>query len=95
MGELIGLLAGALTTISFVPQLVHTVRTKDTKSISLGMYIIFCTGVLFWTIYGFFIQALPVIGWNLVTLVLASCILFFKIKQVLHDKRESSPIKPL
>jgi len=77
---LVGLVAGALTTIAFLPQLLHTWRTKSAKDISLGMFLTFCTGVLLWLIYGFMIQSLPVILANGVTLVLAGVILVLKLK---------------
>lgn len=78
--HLLGLIAGTLTAISFLPQVVKTWKTKSTKDISLGMFIVFCIGVFLWFIYGICIRALPVIVANLVTLVLASTILVFKIR---------------
>ena len=77
---LVGLAAGILTTIAFLPQLLHTWRTKSAKDISLGMFLTFCTGVLLWMIYGFMIQSLPVMLANGVTLVLAGAILVLKLK---------------
>jgi len=77
---LLGLIAGTLTTIAFVPQLVKTWKTRSTKDVSLGMFSIFCTGVLLWLIYGVLIQSVPVALANGVTLVLAGAILFLKLK---------------
>ena len=77
---LIGLAAGILTTIAFLPQLILTAKTRATKDISLGMFVTFCVGVLLWLIYGLMIQALPVILANGVTLVLAGAILVLKLK---------------
>lgn len=76
----IGLLAGALTTIAFLPQVLKTWKTKSTKDISLGMFLTLCTGVFLWIIYGFLQQDLPVVIANVATLSLASIILWFKIK---------------
>ncbi len=76
----VGLVAGTLTTIAFLPQLIHTWQTKSAKDVSLSMFLIFCTGVLLWLIYGFMIQSLPVILANGVTLVLAGAILALKLK---------------
>lgn len=76
---IIGLLAGALTTIAFLPQAIKTWKTKSAKDISLGMYLIFCTGVILWLIYGILISDLPVILANSVTLVFALSILYFKL----------------
>ena len=76
----LGLAAGALTTFSFVPQAVKVWRTRDTRAISLWMFVIFCAGVLLWAIYGVLIGSIPVIVANVVTLVLALTILAFKLR---------------
>ena len=80
MIETIGLIGACLTTLSFLPQVIQTWKTKRTKDISLPMYTTFTVGVFLWLIYGIFINSTPVIAANSVTLVLASCILFLKIK---------------
>lgn len=77
---ILGLLAGALTTIAFLPQLIQTWKTRSAKDVSLGMFLIFTTGVLLWVIYGLIIQSLPIIAANTVTLVLAGAILVLKLK---------------
>jgi MtN3 and saliva related transmembrane protein len=76
----VGLVAGILTTIAFVPQVRHTWQTKSAKDISLRMFLLFCTGVLLWLIYGYLIQSLPVMLANGVTLVLSGAILVMKLK---------------
>ncbi|WP_413166498.1 SemiSWEET transporter [Capilliphycus salinus ALCB114379] len=76
----IGLLAGSLTTIAFLPQVIKTWKTKSTRDVSLEMFVIFCTGVFLWIVYGALIGDLPVVAANIVTLSLASTILFFKLK---------------
>ena len=76
---IIGLAAGFCTTAAFLPQAVKTWRTKSAKDLSLGMYLIFCTGVLLWLIYGILISDLPIILTNTVTLILALSILYFKL----------------
>lgn len=76
----IGLLAGTLTTISFLPQAIKTWRSKSAKDLSLSMFLTFCLGVFLWFIYGIFISDLPVILTNFLTLILAGSILFFKVK---------------
>ena len=78
--ELIGGMAAFCTTIAFIPQVVKIWRTKHTKDISLGMYIIFTFGVLCWLIYGIYLVSIPMILANSVTIVLACTILIFKIK---------------
>ncbi len=76
---LLGLTAGALTTIAFVPQVIRTWKTKSAQDLSLGMYIILCTGILLWLIYGVIITDIPIIVANAVTLSLALIILYFKL----------------
>ena len=80
MITVLGLLAGALTTISFLPQVIKTWTSKSTKDISLGMFLTFCVGVLLWIIYGIAVRDLPVIATNLATLILSATILWLKLK---------------
>lgn len=77
---IIGLLAGSLTTIAFLPQVIKTWKTKSTKDVSLIMFLTFCTGVSLWIVYGFLEKDLPVLMANIVTFLLASIILGFKLK---------------
>lgn len=77
---LIGMLAGILTTIAFVPQVLQVYRSRSAKDISLGMYAIFVSGVLLWLVYGCMIGAMPVIVANGVTLLLAAAILIGKLR---------------
>jgi MtN3 and saliva related transmembrane protein len=74
-----GLVAAFCTTSSFLPQAVKTIKTKDTASISLAMYVLFTFGTLMWLVYGLASSNLPVTIANGVTLVLASVILYYKI----------------
>ncbi len=76
---LLGLTAGALTTIAFVPQVIRTWKLKSANDPSLGMYCILCTGVLLWLIYGLIIKDIPIIVANSVTLSLVLIILYFKL----------------
>jgi MtN3 and saliva related transmembrane protein len=78
--DLLGWIAGTLTTIAFFPQLLKTWATKSAKDVSLAMMITFSIGVFLWIVYGVSIQALPVIVTNVVTLTLAILILILKIK---------------
>ena len=83
MPEMIGYLAATLTTASFLPQAILTIRTKDTESLSLSMYSLFTLGVFCWLIYGIYISDKAIIFANAITLVLAASILSFKIYNVL------------
>ncbi len=79
MTTTIGLLAGALPTIAFIPQLQQTWQTKSAQDVSLGMLLTFITGVALWLVYGLLLGALPVILANLITLVLTLAILGLKL----------------
>jgi MtN3 and saliva related transmembrane protein len=78
--QLLGLIAGSLTTASFLPQVIKTWRERSAKGLSLSMFLIFCTGVFLWFVYGIIIRDIPVITANLITLLLASTLLFFKLR---------------
>ncbi len=77
--ELVGYMAATLTTVSFVPQALHSFKTKDVSGISLGMYSIFTLGIALWLAYGLLIGAWPIVIANVITLVLASLILALKL----------------
>jgi len=77
---LLGLTAGVLTTLSFLPQVLKAWKTRSTRDISLGMFSMFCTGVFFWVVYGFLVADVPVIAANVVTFLLAATILVLKLR---------------
>ena len=77
---LLGYLAGFLTTAAFVPQVWKTWKSKSAADLSLGMFIVFSLGVIFWLAYGIMISQAPVIFWNTITLILALAILLMKLK---------------
>lgn len=76
--DLLGLSAGFLTTISFVPQVVKTWRSKSADDISTSMFALFSLGLILWLIYGIYLQSLPIILANSITLVLTAIILILK-----------------
>lgn len=84
----IGIIAAILTTASFLPQAYKTIRTKDTKGISLIMYILFTMGLLLWLIYGIHIKDIAIILANAITLIFASVILSFKIMNIRKGKEK-------
>jgi MtN3 and saliva related transmembrane protein len=77
---IIGYLAAFGTTISFLPQAVKTIQTKNTSGISLPMYALFTIGTLFWLIYGLSIGSYQVSIANAITFIFASIILIYKIR---------------
>lgn len=80
MITIVGFIAGTLTTLSFLVQVLRTLKHRSTKDISMGMYLLFCAGVALWLIYGILIHSWPVIIANVVTLVLSGSVLLMKIK---------------
>lgn len=78
--EWIGAIAAVLTTVSFLPQVWLTLRTRDVSGISLGMYSCFTTGVALWLVYGLSIGSVPVTVANVITLTFASAILAMKVR---------------
>ena len=71
----VGYIAGFCTTAAFLPQTVKTIRSGETKDLSLLMYIMFSIGVFLWTVYGLMMSALPIIIPNTITLCLSLIIL--------------------
>ncbi len=67
-----------MTTLAFLPQVVRTLRTRETRSISLGMYLLFTAGVFLWLVYGIRLHALPMILANGITLLLSFVLLVAK-----------------
>jgi MtN3 and saliva related transmembrane protein len=78
--DAIGYAAATLTTLSFVPQVVRVVRTRDTRAISMTTYIAFCIGTVLWFAYGLASRNLPVTIANGVTLALGCVILVYKLR---------------
>ncbi len=78
--SILGFVAGAVTTIAFVPQVVKVWRTRSTADISLWTFLALCIGIVLWLGYGFLIDDLPLLVANGITLVLAGNILVFKFR---------------
>jgi MtN3 and saliva related transmembrane protein len=78
--DFIGYFSAFLTTFAFVPQVLHSLKTRDLSGVSLPMYSIFSAGVLGWIVYGIKIASWPVVAANVVTLVLACTVLWLKLR---------------
>ncbi|KIL99944.1 hypothetical protein CCC_02733 [Paramagnetospirillum magnetotacticum MS-1] len=89
--DLLGSIAGILTTISFVPQVVKTLRSRQTRDISLAMWICFVAGVALWTVYGLLLGAWPIVASNLPTLALAGTILVVKLRNMGKETEGDKP----
>jgi MtN3 and saliva related transmembrane protein len=77
--RIIGFAAALLTTCAYIPQALKTIGTKQTKDISLWMYIILSLGILLWFVYGIFNKDWPIILANAVTILLVVPILVIKL----------------
>jgi len=78
--DIIGYVAGLLVLLSLIPQIIKSWKTKSTKDISLLRYIIYIIGIIMWLIYGIILVNGPMIIANSISLVLASSILYLKLK---------------
>lgn len=78
--ELLGMCAGACTTLSFIPQLKKVLVTKSVKDISFQMYAMYCSGLTLWTIYGILMHSISLILANFLTLLLALSIVIMKVR---------------
>jgi MtN3 and saliva related transmembrane protein len=83
MFEIIGYVAAFLTTGSFLPQVIKTIKTGDTSGISLWMYSMFVCGIFLWLIYTIYLENLTMIIANSITLFLSSIVLVIKIKNII------------
>jgi MtN3 and saliva related transmembrane protein len=87
----LGTVAGLLSTSSFVPQVWKAWREGQTEAISKRMYIVTVSAFVLWTVYGFVIGSLPIIVFNILSLVLSATILVLKLRS---SGREDAPAGP-
>jgi MtN3 and saliva related transmembrane protein len=92
-GELMGLVAGALITCSFIPQIIRVYKLKSTHEISLIFNILFLAGTLLWLVYGFYFGHFPIILWNSIATVLTLILLFAKYKYGRGNPPSREPAK--
>jgi MtN3 and saliva related transmembrane protein len=78
--DVIGGMAAVLTTIAFLPQVIKSWRTRSTRDVSMGMFVILNTGIVLWLVYGLVLNSMPLIFANAVTLFLTGTILALKIR---------------
>ena len=80
--EIIGLVAAALTTSAFIPQVYKVYKEKSAVGISLTMYLIFFVGLSLWLLYGYLVGSISIVIANGVTLILAAIIIYYKFKNL-------------
>lgn len=76
---IVGYVAGALTTLSFVPQVVKACKMRETRDLSLAMLVLFAVGVILWTLYGIWVGSVPIIVANIITFALILVLLGLKL----------------
>ena len=80
MGEFLGYLGGICMAVAFLPQSLKTIKKKDVKGLSLLSYVIYCTGIVSWILYGFYLGSMQMIIFNLISLIFAGMILYTIIR---------------
>jgi MtN3 and saliva related transmembrane protein len=91
---IVGSVAAILSTISFMPQAIKVIRTRDTSSISTGMYSVTVLGFVLWTAYGLLQMAWPIIASNSICLILSAFILVMKLLPRAEKEKVADAIQP-
>ena len=78
--EILGLAAGTITSITFLPQVIKIWKTRSAKDLSLLMLLLLIAGVLLWLSYGLFVKDTAIIYTNSMVLAMSMIMLFFKLK---------------
>ena len=78
--DTLGIAAGFISTLAFLPQVIKVCRTQSTKGISLGMYLLYTLGLLLWAIYAWMIEAWALFATEIVTGIMTFYILVMKVK---------------
>lgn len=86
--EILGFIAGTLTTFAFIPQVTKIVKTNDTSGISMAFAIAFNVGVMLWLIYGIIVESSTIIASNAVVLFLSLIIFSYKVKNIVVKKEK-------
>jgi len=80
LGEFLGYLAGVCVAVAFLPQTLKTIKDKDVRGLSLISYIIYCTGIISWVLYGLYLGSIQMIVFNAISLVFAGIVLYMIIR---------------
>ena len=92
MPTILGTVAGILSTASFVPQVMKAWREGNTEAISKRMYIVTVSAFVLWTIYGFVIGSVPIIVFNILSLVLSGTVLVLKLRGGKHEEHAEASV---
>ncbi len=93
--NIIASIAACLSAISYLPQAIKTIKTKDTGAISFWMYLLSFLGVIFWLIFGFMIGNYPIIFKNIVIILLSGIILYIKTSHILEGREDKKDFRKL
>ncbi|MBQ4472207.1 MAG: SemiSWEET transporter [Alphaproteobacteria bacterium] len=80
IGEFLGYLAGICIAVAFLPQTLKTIKDKDVRGLSLISYVIYCTGIISWVLYGFYLGSVQMIVFNAISLIFAGIVLYMIIQ---------------
>lgn len=86
METLLSFIAATLTTVSFIPQAIKVIRTRNTKGISFGMYLILTAGQFLWSVYGIITNQMAIVIANLITFALAIIILIYTYNDLKQNR---------
>ena len=75
-----GYVAGTLSTLSFLPQVIRSWKLKETRDLSVLMLVFMCIAIFLWIIYGYWMNSLPLIVSNIITFALVASLLLLKLK---------------
>ena len=84
IAEILGYIGGLCIALAFFPQTIHTIRKRDVKGLSLATYIIYCTGIISWILYGLYLGSIQMVFFNSVSLVFSGIILYL----IIHEKKK-------
>ncbi len=85
---IVGLVAGLMTTLGFVPQVVKGYRSGRMEDVSLFMPMVLMVGMGLWLVYGIFLGDLPIILWNAVSIALNAAMVFLKLRSDARSKAD-------
>ena len=86
IGEFLGYACGFCTTIAFLPQTIKSIRSRNVSGLSLSMYVIYCIGLIFWILYGVYLNSFQMVLFNGITLLFNSIILYLIIANMGRKK---------
>lgn len=87
MENIIGYISAVCTTAAFIPQVFKVYKTKSTRDISIGMFLLMNAGITGWFIYGLLLNKMPIIAANFISLLLTLYIFGVKFRHYYKDKQ--------